>query len=288
MFDRLRGRFAGEPIDRIREANAEDAALTKRAAALERQLTIETRSRLDGIDGAADRGKAIENELATVGRRRRELHAIVTAASAEMTAAAEQVSREAKDRPKLIAALRAQRERLMAETQQSGAQIARNVGLLRENGEAINAAFGLSAAQGPLSFGALVARLQAGLAPLFALNPAEPLTVRNSLLGIASPFVGAAARRTMSEAEQLVLDDVCPYVEGLEAAHAAQDRRAERGDKTVIVGLAGGVFMLVPVARAFADRAQAERALTVAGAGMQVAAAVDGGVALIPAELAAA
>ena len=119
------------------------------------------------------------------------------------------------------------------------------------------------------------------------IEQGRPLNAANSYLALTSDAAGADARLSAVETQQRALDDMAPFYRDLDQARAGQARRRKRGDATVVVALAGGVFTLAPAARAFATREEAETALTVAAAGLQVVDAVDGGAVLIAAELAA-
>lgn len=281
----LRG---GSPVDRARDAGAQIAALNQRAQILEAELAVEMPRRLAGFDGAVERVAAIEKALDGIGKRRQELQDFANTAVADQRAAIEQARQEAADRPRLLATLRADRERLASDLAAALADAGASSRALLANGLDLCRAAGLPTTIGALSNDATISCLRDAGAVAFAIDENRSLSPENSLLAIKAPSHGPDARAPLTERLTRAVDDLVPYFTDIEAARRGQARLAARGGKTVIVALAGGVHMLVPAARAFASRAEAQRALSVAGGAFQVADTADGGAALVPAELALA
>ncbi len=168
------------------------------------------------------------------------------------------------------------------------AALAETIKAFRQNSVDLSAAAGTPSNSGALSFDAALRCVRNVAAVAMEVEQGRPLTSQNSYLGLSNDAHGDDARLSAAETQQRALDDLAPFYLDLGQAQAAQMRRRERGDATVVAALAGGVFTLAPVARAFATREEAETALTVAGADLQVVDAVDGGAVLIGAELQAA
>jgi hypothetical protein len=276
------------PIERIQAANLEDRAIGKRIALLEGEYAPAVQRRLAGFDGAKEIAADLHRELLQLGKRRGELRAIVAAAQAEMAAGAEDARRAAADRPALLAALGADRLQLAATIDAGLAALAETIKAFRQNSVDLSAAAGTPSNSGALSFDAALRCVRNVAAVAMEVEQGRPLTSQNSYLGLSNDAHGDDARLSAAETQQRALDDLAPFYLDLGQAQAAQMRRRERGDATVVAALAGGVFTLAPVARAFATREEAETALTVAGADLQVVDAVDGGAVLIGAELQAA
>ncbi len=88
----------------------------------------------------------------------------------------------------------------------------------------------------------------------------------NSLLGIVSSRSGPAAHLTFDALQNEALDRSCRHFLTEAEAKACRERFAGRGEKTVIVPLASGVFSLVAAEHVFGSSAAAEQAANKAGA----------------------
>jgi len=254
----LRG---GTPAAKLIEIQAGIEAAVAERAQHQGRRAAEIVAAMDGDPDAARRVEAIDQAVAALDAKLRDLRD----AQAELrrrVAAAEDAARkaEAEARPMRIAELRRERLALMQTVTEAMETAAAAMKATQANADALAAELGDEAARRFLSFGAFRMRVQSAFARVFAIDPNGQLSAKNSLLGIASGEVGARSHWSATEHELQGMDHLVRFFVDAAGAEAAKERLAARGDRTIVLPLAGGAYTLVRAEHAFGDRASADEA----------------------------
>jgi hypothetical protein len=198
----------------------------------------------------------------------------------------EDYRRTTEAKPARFAELHQERKALADAATQAAQTLAATLRGIDANGAALAALVDDQGARNFLSAPAFRRRANNSLARVFALNPNAPLTVGNSVLGLASDAVGEAAHWPLTLWEQQGLDDLVPFYLTEAEAEEGRHRLALRGSPAIIVPL-HGAFTLVRFEHVFGDEASARRAALRSATPMSVL-AHDGGFVLLPAHFAEA
>src|SRR5579863_1895996 len=262
ISDTLKSFFrSSKPAERLVEIETSiRAAEAERADHLARR-PAEIVAKMTGDENAATRVKAIDQALAALDVRLRDLREAageIHRRSAADEAAARQ--REAEARPKRIAELRRERLALMQTVTEAMANAAAAMKATQANADALAAELDDPTAGRFLEAQAFRQRVKSAFARVFAIDPSKPLSEGNSLLGIRSGEVGERSHWTAAQHEETGLDDLAPFFLDAEEAEAAKGRLAARGSRVIAVPLAGGVWTLVAAHQVFGERAAADSA----------------------------
>jgi len=246
----------------------------QRTSALEAKIKLEPEAaeRVAEID---ERLGEAEGRLSTLRQRQGQLQGHVAehrAADRRQTAAG---------RPLRLAELRQEHAALAAEITNAARVLAAAFKAMEDNNQAIAAQ--LDDQNGHRFFSAAAFRWRAmnSLARAFAIDPTKPLTIANSLFGLASDAIGPQAQWGLDRWEEEGLDDLAPYFTSEAEAEAGRDRLQRRNCPTIIVKLGGELWTLVRHEHVFGDEARARHAAARSTTPMAVVAHGDGFV-LVP------
>jgi len=264
------------PEEQLAALEAELATADAALGRLRQQKTAAVAAKLRKEDGAVTRLRAVEQEITAASDRSQKLrgrHAKLRQAHDQAREDAAQ--HEASTTPRRVAEL-AENRTALAETATAAAHsLADALRHLAANGEELAELIGCQGVNGFLSDAAFRRRFQDALARPFAIDATRPLTATNSLLGIPSHAVGHRSHLTISEVELQGLDDLCAVRLTESSAEAARQRLEARGDRRIVVPIAG-VFVLIPFEHIFGDQVAAERAARRAQMPMAVVPFEDG------------
>jgi hypothetical protein len=246
----------------------------------------EVLAKMGGDPDAAARVDAIDEAIVALEARVRDLRD--AEGEVRRRIAAEEAAtrrRVAEARPRAIARLRRERIRRIQQFSDAMETAAAALRAIDGNGQELAAELDTEPARRFLNFLAFSARARSSAARAFAIDPDASLRPENSLLGLACYEHGDRAYLSVQKHEEPGLDDLVAFFDDQAEAEAARDRLAKRAAPVIVVPLAGGgVWTLVPIDRAFADRDTAEKAAraTQARSGSMAIVAYEGGFVLVP------
>jgi hypothetical protein len=262
LLDRAKGWLRGisddEQLAEIRtEIGRREAALAELDASRKSAVLAD----MKGEAGAAERRAQIDADIGVHRRRLTDLRDGATEIERRTRQAETDRRRdEAAVRPRQAAQLVKERRRLAEAATAAAQNCAEAIMALKVNGDGLAELVGDTAARRFLSFDATCHRVQSALARAFQVDMDQPLTVKNSLIGVASHEGGGKSWWSISDHETTGLDDLCPYFDDRAEAEAAVRRLAERQTKVVIVPLPDDCFTLVEHQWLFASREEAAAA----------------------------